>query len=59
MNKVSKKINVKVLVIQMTCTVGTFLYVLLEKDGERGTQHFFVTVNFDNIVKVENELFKM
>ena len=40
----------------MTRTGGTFSDVRLEKDGDWGPQHIFRTVNFDNIMKVENEL---
>ena len=56
MNNASKKINTKVMVIMMTCMGGTFTEVLLDKDGYRGPHHVFRTLNFGDIVKVENEL---
>ena len=59
MNNASNKINVKVLVRLMTCTGGAFLDLQLEKDGDWGPQNFFRTVNFDYIVKVDNELVEM
>ena len=49
----------KVLVRIITPTGGAFLDVGLEKDGDWGPQHVFHTVNFENIVKVENELVEM
>ena len=55
-NNASKKSNMKVLVRLMTRTSGEFLDVRLEKDRYWGPQHVFCTVNFDNIVKVENEM---
>ena len=55
----SKKSNVKVLVRLMTRMGGAFSDVRLEKDGDWGPQHVFRTVNFDDIVKVENELVEM
>ena len=51
-NNASNKINVKVKVRLMTCTGGAFLDVRLDKDGYSGPHHGFVTVKFDNIVKV-------
>ena len=58
-NKASKKSNTKVLVRLMTRTGGSFLDVRLEKDGNWGPHNVFCTVNFDNIVKVENDLVEM
>ena len=46
----------KVIVRLMTYKGGAFLEVLLEKYGYWEPQHVFCTVNFDHIVKVENEL---
>ena len=46
----------KVLVRLMTRTGGAFSDGRLEKDGDWGHQHVFCTVNFDNIVKVKNNL---
>ena len=56
MNNASKKSNVKVLVRLMTRTGDAFLDLRLEKYGYRGTQHIFCTVNFDDTMKVEDEL---
>ena len=53
------KINSKVLVRLMTHKGGVLLDVLLDKYGYWGPQHVFCTVNFDDIVKVENELVEM
>ena len=46
----------KVIVRLMTNKGGAFLDLLLDKYGYWGPQHVFCTVNFDDIVKVENEL---
>ena len=59
MNNASKESNVKVLVRLMTRTSGAFSYVRLETDGDWGPQNVFCTVNFDNIVRVENEIVEM
>ena len=49
----------QVLVRLMTRMSGAFLYVRLETDGDWGPQNVFCTVNFDNIVRVENEIVEM
>ena len=59
MNNDSKKSNVKVMVGLMTRTGGAVLDVQLDKDGDWGPQHIFNAVEFDDIVKVENELVEM
>ena len=49
----------KVLVRLMTRTGGASLDVRLEKDGDLGPHHVFLTMKFDDVVKVENELVEM
>ena len=58
-NNTSEKSNLKVLVRLITCTSGEFLDVRLEKDGDWGPQHVFFTMNYGDIVKVENEMVEM
>ena len=43
----------------MKCTGDVLSDARLEKDGDWGPQHFFGTVHFDDIVKVENNLVEM
>ena len=56
MDNASKKSNMKVMVRLMIHTGGAFSDVQLEKDGDRGPQHVFCSVNLDDIAKVDNEL---